>query len=152
MCKKEPLRTVFLTTCRSVVRAGDPNRKGAAMSLIPAHQHHPAVEMPRAARYVAILILVVLGALTLAATVDRSGGDPPSLAPQGVRMHLPHRPAALCDVSVQGRFVFIADRPSTAEGPAGCMRTWPSCSRSGRADRVAIGLACLPHARLAAST
>jgi len=88
------------------------------MSLIPAHNHHPAVEMPRAARYAAALVVVVLGAVTLASIPDRSGGNPRPLAPQGVRAHPPRRPPALCDVSEQGRFVFITDRLSTAERSA----------------------------------
>jgi|tagenome__1003787_1003787.scaffolds.fasta_scaffold20973285_3 hypothetical protein len=111
------------------------------MSLIPAH-HHPGVEMPRAARYAAVLVLVVLAAIALAATVDRSGGNPSAPVPHGVRVHPSQRPAAVCDVSQQGRFVFIGDR---VEWPAGCARIRPACSPSGRADRVAIGLACRPR-------
>jgi len=117
------------------------------MSLIPGHNHHPVIEMPRAARYVAAVVLVVLAALTLAATVDRSGGNPPSLAPQGVRAHPSQRPRALCDVSQHGRFVFIGDRPSTSGPSAGCTEGRPSCSPSGRADRVAVGIACRPRSR-----
>jgi hypothetical protein len=120
------------------------------MSLIPAHNHHPIVDVPRAARYAAALVLVILAAMTLASIAGRSGGNPRPLAPQGVRAHLSRRPPALCDVSEQGRFVFIADRLSTAERSAGCVRRGPSCSRSGRADRVAVGLACRPRPRLAA--
>ena len=121
------------------------------MGLIPAHHHHPAVEMPRAARYAAVLILVVLTAIALAATVDRSNGNPHSLAPRSVAAHPALHPRALCDVSEQGRFVFIGDGRSNTGPSAGCAGRRPSCSPAGRADRVAMGLACRPHARLAAS-
>src|SRR4249919_3442582 len=120
------------------------------MSLIPAHNHHPVVDVPRAARYAAALVLVILGAMTLASIAGRWGGSPRPLAPQGVRAHPPRRPPALCDVSEQGRFVFITDRLSTAERSAGCVRRGPSCSASHRPDRAARGLACRPRPQLTA--
>ena len=121
------------------------------MSLIPAHHHHPGIEMPRAARHAAVLILVVLAAIALAATVDRLGGNPSAPVPHGVRSHPSQRPTALCDVSQEGRFVFIGDRVAAAERPVGCFRSRPACSPSGRADRVAVGLACRPRSRSVSS-